>query len=274
MKIYNLRRRIAKKIAAFAIAAGSFLGGAQVYAQLNHPVGDDSFDQTDVNASTYTDYAYIASGHVTAWEQQSGFNSGTFDSGWFYNSSYGQVLDGERPFPRTGTQAYHGSARGEYVFQELGDTYQAGRTYTLSAWIMGDGDLAEANRQGDPTWDFAELILYDGSVDAAANDITDPTNSLAHADFNWFNNGDFDLAPGNGTPPGGGTGTWTKLGVSHTVLAGAAEIGSPIGVAINHGNEVAFDDITVTSVPEPMGVLLCGLGIAGVLALRRRPRGR
>ena len=140
MKIRYLKRRIAKSIAALLLATGTFLSGSVAHAQMEHALGDASFDDTPVDAGL--GYSYFNGLPDSAWSS---------DGSWWYNGSYDPA---RRPTPRTGEQAIHGI--GTYAWQELTDPFVAGHTYTLSAYVAGDSDSVDRT---DQAW----LYIYDGT---------------------------------------------------------------------------------------------------------------
>ena len=245
MKVRNLKYRLAKTIATLVIAAGTFLGGSLAEAQqVDHAVGDASFDDNPVDAGL--GYSYWNGPPDTAW-----FSSGS----WWYNSGYDSS---RRPTPRTGDQAIHGI--GTYAWQALADPFVAGREYTLSVYIAGDSDAVDDT---DRSW----LYIYDGSSTPAVFD----NDSLVGYRYNQ--DGTTEFTVGDGTPtntgwPRDGGQDWGLATLSYT--ATAAVDGNPIGIAFYGAGDVAFDDVSVMSTPEPSTIVLCGLGILGVVSVLRR----
>jgi len=243
----------------FKIASLGMIGMAFAHAvhasTIVHAVGDPSFGATVVGGGTYT---YAAS---AAWSQ---------NANWFYNTAY--APEGKRPYPRTGDVALHGIS--QYTSQVLTDTFVAGRTYTFSIYLSGDGD---STGDSDRTW----LYLFDG--DAVPAGTFAEGSELVRA--RWISDGTVDtLTQPNGTGAASGTnegwsigvngtgdwvtggGTWGLATLSYT--ATAAEDGHPIGIAMWGAGDAAWDDAGVTSTPEPSISMLFAL--SGGLLLRRR----
>ena len=87
-------------------------------------------------------------------------------SNWLYDAAYaeGASTARKRPAPRTGNQAMHGI--GYYNAQETSAVFEAGRTYTFSAWAQGDDDATASSSR-------AFLYIFDGSVPfSEANSLT------------------------------------------------------------------------------------------------------
>jgi hypothetical protein len=248
MKITNLR----KAIAASLMASGLVCGSTAYAEMINHVVGDPSFDDTPVAASGYS---YFNGLPDSAWES---------DGTWWYNTDYATNTSPKRPDPRTGDQAGHGF--GSYNWQALGDTFEAGRTYTLSAYGGGDSDATDPPADGsDRIW----LYMYDGTATPASFD----ADSLAAAFYERDGVVDVFLGGGTGTNAGwtiGGGDEWGLISVSYT--ATADDDGLPIGVGFFGRGDAALEDVSLTSVPipEPSTIILCGIGIVGLLVLRQR----
>jgi hypothetical protein len=220
-------------------------------ATIVHAVGDPSFGAAVAGGGTYS-YATSAS-----WSQ---------NANWFYNTAYGA----KRPYPRTGDVALHGIS--QYTAQVLTDTFVAGRTYTFSMYLSGDGD---ASGDSDRTWMYifdrtttpgafsegSELVrarwISDGTVDS----LTLPTGTGATS----VTSEGWSIGTDAGDWVAGG-GTWGLATLSYT--ATAAEDGHQIGIAMWGGGDAAWDDVGVTSTPEPSISMLFAL--SGGLLLRRR----
>ena len=239
----------------FKFASMGMIGMAFAHAvhasTIVHDVGDPSFGAAVAGGGTYT---YAAS---AAWSQ---------NGNWFYNTAYGA----KRPYPRTGDVALHGIS--QYTAQILTDTFVAGRTYTFSIYLSGDGD---STGDSDRTW----LYLFDG--DAVPAGTFAEGSDLVRA--RWISDGTVDGLVQNGTGAASGTnegwsigtdagdwtaggGTWGLATLSYT--ATAAEDGHPIGIAMWGAGDAAWDDVSVTSTPEPSISMLFAL--SGGLLLRRR----
>ena len=225
----------------FRITSMGILGLAfahSVHAALDHPVGEPSFGTVVAGGGEFS-YASTVS-----WIQ-----SGT--GNWFYNTAYATGASPKRPVPRTGNVALHGIS--QYTSQVLTDTFVAGRTYTFSIYLSGDGD---STGDSDRTW----LYLYDGNTipgpfsegselvrarwisSGTVDSLTQPTGtgaaSVTSEGWSIGVNGTGDWVTGGGT--------WGLATLSYT--ATAAEDGHPIGIAMWGAGDAAWDDVTVTSV--------------------------
>lgn len=230
-------RNWVKSVPAALMAAGIWVNPA--YA-VDIPLGDAGFDDTDVNDSTYTDYAYITSGHVTAWEDLSSVFPGSFGP-WFYNSSYDST---RRPTPRSGSQALHGS--GDYAWQTVpgGVTFETGKTYSFSAYLGGDTDSTDFDSGSDAAW----LYIYDASNTPDLSTVFFDDDSIFGMGFDRdggffnaaFSGSGLGGASNDGWTIGGGN-EWGKATISYT--ATAADNGKPIGVGLFGRFDAAFDDM-------------------------------
>ena len=142
-------RNWVKSVPAALMAAGIWVNPA--YA-VDIPLGDAGFEQTDVNLSTYSDYAYTVTGHVTEWEDIGNSLGASSFANWWYNTNYATVglpANLKRPDPRTGTQALHGG--GDYAWQTVPGavTFETGKTYSFSAYLGGDSDSTDFNSGSD-----------------------------------------------------------------------------------------------------------------------------
>jgi hypothetical protein len=253
MKVTNWR----KKIAAAILAAGIWTPG--VASAINIPVPDGDFEAYDV--APHGNFAYaIAGGSYTGayrptspWVDDKDHFSGAYiqdnaSSNYLYNVAYANASG--RGTPRAGGDtAMHGLHR--YSAQVLtGQTFEAGQTYTLSAWAQDD--ISEASTEGvfmylfDGSSTFSEatalaMVLYD---DSAINDRTAGMSSLDSQN------------------------NWTPISLTYTPTGNA--IGKPIGVGFFLRRGSAIDDVTLSSVPEPTSVLLVGMSGLAVLGMRRR----
>jgi hypothetical protein len=241
MKISNLKCRIARKIAVLVIAAGGILSTSLLAcAQQTHIVGDPGYEQ---DAAAFSGFSYIDDLPTSPWESPPNHS-------WVYDTTYDTTI---RPTP-VGEIAAHGY--GSYHGQTLSETFEAGRTYTLSVLAQADSDEVSDN---DRVW----LYFYDGTTD------TGPQNGGGYLDYSLGGfsslDGDFEVYD-----PGGAGSVWTEISFDYT--AGAAEDGHQIGIAFFGRGNAAMDDVTLTSVPEPSMVVLAGLGIGfgGLLLVRHR----
>jgi hypothetical protein len=257
MKVTNWCR----KIAAAILAAGIWVPG--MAHAITIPLGDPSFEAFTVPAFPGgVGYAYSDTYRPTsAWVDDLDHNSGGYiqddgDSNWLYDAAYaeGGSTARKRPAPRTGNQAMHGL--GYYNAQETNAVFEAGRTYTFSAWAQGDDDSTPASSR-------AFLYIFDGSVPFSE------ANSLAFRRY-APDTGDF-LNRAVGMTAAQSQANWRQISLSHTVLPGAAEIGHPVGVGFWVAGDGALDDAMLMSViPEPTTVLLVGMGGLTLLGRRRR----
>ncbi len=133
---------------------------------------------------------------------------------------------------------------------------------------MGDASFDDAVGDTDDSW----LYIYDGTSTPTVGgaDCFDCTSLAA---YRYNQDGTTELVTGDGTAtntgwPRDGSQDWGLATLSYT--ATAADDGKPIGIAFYGANDVAFDDISLVSVPEPSTIVLCGLGILGVVSVLRR----
>ncbi len=236
MKICNLKIRIARKAAAFVIAACGFLSTSFVYSFEDIALGDPSFEAYVVPAPwathTPTSIAQPAPGsmiltarRVATTAKMMGLAIG------FITLPMHQVFV---RLPGPGDQAMHGI--GYYNGQEAADAvFEANKTYTFSVWAQGDDD---ADGSSSRVW----LYIYDG-----ANPFTE-ASSLNFARY-APDTGDFVNRDPAWTDAQSMAG-WTQISISHTVLPGAPEIGHPIGVAFWVAGDGAVDDASLTATVE------------------------
>lgn len=252
MKISNW----CKKLSATLVATGVLVPA--VSHAIDIPVGDPSFENYPVPARGYA-YAADPNGAYrpagSAWvddlDSPPGYTQDDHGSNWLYTAAYAESATYSlRGSPRTGTQAMHGLFR--YSAQETAAVFEAGRTYTFSLWAQNDEDLDESNG--------VFMYIFDGNV--AFSD----ANSLASGLFTAINQRTAAMTAAQSQA------NWTKLSLSHSVGAGAPEIGHPVGVGFFLRKDSAVDDASLTSVvPEPCTVLLVGIGgLAAGLVRRRR----
>jgi hypothetical protein len=245
-----------KSLNLFKVASLGLIGVAFAHAvhasTIVHTVGDPSFGTAVAGGATYS-YATSA-----AWSQ---------NANWFYNTAYNSA---KRPLPRTGDVALH--AISQYTAQILPDTFVAGRTYTFSMHLSGDGD---STGDSDRTW----MYIFDS--DTVAGPFSEGTELVRARYINSGGSDNLTLITGTGdasatgegwsigTDAGdwvAGGGTWGLATLSYT--ATAAEDGHPIGIAMWGAGDAAWDDVTFTSTPEPSISMLFAL--SGGLLLRRR----
>jgi PEP-CTERM motif len=252
MKITNW----CKKLSAALVAAG-VLAPAASYA-IDIPLGDPSFELFQVLSPPNYAYANLyrpTSPWVDDLDNPPGYTQDNVASSWLYNAAYAEAdvtpPINKRPAPRTLNQAMHGLAN--YSAQETSAVFEAGRTYTFSLWAQNDEVLDQV--------DGLFMYIFDGTVPFS------DANSLANLGgaFTAINKRQPGMTPAESQA------NWTKVSVSHSVAAGAPEIGHPVGVGFFARRDTAVDDASLTSVvPEPATVLLVGIGSLAALGLRRR----
>jgi len=238
-----------KKLAGAILAAGIWI--PSVAFAMDIPLGDASFEDFVVPGSGY---AYADGyGLTSAWvDDADSAGQGDADSNWLYDAAYDST---RRPTPRTGNQAMHGYSH--YNGQETSAVFEADKIYRFSVWAQGDSD---ADGNTSRVW----LYIYDGSIPFTE---ADSLNFARYAP----DTGDF-VNRVDGSTIAESQANWTQITLSHTVLAGAPEIGNPVGVAFWGAGDSAVDDasLRVVDVPEPTTVLLVGLGGILLLGSRRR----
>ncbi len=227
MRVTNWR----KKVYASLVSAGLIM--PQVAYAVDIPLGDSSFEAYSVAANP--GYAYSNEyGGVSAWiDDQDNPSANRFendgDSNWLYIASYGEIPPNVRPAARTGLQAMHGLSN--YNTQEVATVFEAGKTYTFSVYAQGDSNPVG----GD---DHAWLYIFDGNTPFSE------TNSLTFAEYSPAG-GHFIDRPVSATPTQSKA-LWQQIDISHTVAAGAAEVGHPVGVGFFGRRDVAFDDASLS----------------------------
>lgn len=244
-----------KKLSATLVAAG-LLAPAVSYAA-NIPLGDPSFEAYSVPSRGYA-YAADPLGAyrpTSAWvddlDSPPGYTQDDGVSNWIYNATYAEATTfTKRPAPRTGVQAMHGLFN--YSAQETAAVFEAGKTYTFSMYLQNDELLNETNG--------AFLYIFDGTVPFS------DANSLASALYE----GAAVPQRGAGMTAAESQANWGLRSVSHTVAPGAPEIGNPVGVGFFARKDTAFDDASLTVVPEPATILVGVGGLVAVSLLRRR----
>lgn len=249
MKIHNWFRKIGS-----ALVAAGFCLGANAYA-LNLPLGDPSFEDYKVDSGI--GYAYANNYRPTsAWvddldSPQTGAPDIEDDavSNWLYDAAYAEATTfTKRPAPRTGNQAMHGLNR--YSAQETSSLFEQGKTYTFSLWAQNDVDLNESHG--------VYMYIFDGTVQF--ND----ANALVNTLIPEFNTRGVAMTAAQSQA------NWQKLSISYTVAPGSPAIGHPIGVAFYGLKDSAFDDASLSVVPEPTSLVLVSLAGVSALGVARR----
>jgi hypothetical protein len=139
-----------------------------------------------------------------------------------------------------------------YSAQETSAVFEANTTYTFSIWAQNDEILNDTNGLFlyifDGTVPFNDANALAGSLTTAINQRT-PGMSAAQSQANW-----------------------SLISISHTVAAGAPEIGHAVGVGFFARRDTAVDDasLTATGVPEPSTMILVGMAGLPTLGFRRK----
>jgi hypothetical protein len=250
-----------KSVPAALVAAGLWIPNV-AYA-VNIPLADASFEDYAVPAAGYA-YANLyrpTSGWVDDLDSPPGYTQDNAISNWLYSASYAEThLVSTRPSPRSLNQAMHGYNDAAYSAQESGAVFEAGKTYTFSAWAQGDADANVAAGSSGSSRVF--LYIFDGSQPFSE------LNSLAHQRY-APDTGDFvNRTPG--ITAAESRALWEQISLSYTVSPGSSVIGKPIGVGFWQGPDNALDDATLTATPEPASIALLGAGGLALAAVRRR----
>ena len=150
-----------------------------------------------------------------------GYTQDNSASNWLYNSAYAEAtLFTKRPAPRTGNQAMHGLFN--YSAQETSAVFEAGRTYTFSLWAQNDELLNETNG----------VFLVHLRRERRIQRRQFAGGRIVHC--HQPARGGHDAAQSQAN--------WTPISISHTVSAGAPEIGHPVGVGFFASKDSAVDD--------------------------------
>ena len=242
-----------KRLMAGAVVGGSLtLGAGAANAQTSHAIQDSSFDDRDLtvegNAFGGGHYAYLNNLANYPWVMHLGAHpvTGGNTSAWLYNTAYGNNQDEVTPL--SPQNALHMADKN--VYQVLADTFEAGRSYTLSAFVGN-----QTGQPDDVSGGFG-LRIFDGTGGAFSSAAV-----LASANYSL----------GNGYADDN---TWHEITVSYTAMF--ADQGKPIGVYLgpeSWANNISVDNVTLTSVPEPGSVALLGAGAGSVVLwqlVRRR----
>jgi hypothetical protein len=116
---------------------------------------------------------------------------------------------------------------GNFNAQELTNVFEANKSYTFSVWGQNDTVLDQGNGIG--------IYIFNGMV---------PFNHTAGTGYlatNFFQDTAIPKRTASMTGPQSQA-NWGLLSVTHTVVAGAPEIGKPIGVAFRGFRDSAVDD--------------------------------
>ena len=217
MRIYNWVKRTAA-----AMFVGVLFVPAIASADINHAIQNAGFDGANPGSYTYD---------LGGWENDNLTNN---NPAWITNGYYATEST------PTSSAIYSTNDR---IYQDLTDTFEAGRTYTFSTDI--GGGFAD-----DYSWD---IFIYNATDGSAATPLINSTGSISLAANSPWNRG---LAT-----------------VSYT--ATAADQGDIIGVGFSSATTsyyTMFDNAVLTSsaaIPEPATGLIA-FGLLGAAALRRR----
>lgn len=141
------------------------------------------------------------------------------------------------------------------AFLKVGDG-----AYNLGTYAIQDGDLFKVDLMAKGWQTYANTPGAELTVSLFYG--TDPTTNILGS----FNTG--------ALPQGDDLATWTAYS-SGTIAATPASVGQPLGVVVFQSSATAntfanFDEVVVSTVPEPSAALL---GSLGLLALLRRRKG-
>lgn len=231
MKVTNWRKKLIESL----LAAGILVPSASYAVDI--PLGDPSFDLYTVPSRGY---AYAAdplgayrptSPWVDDLDNPPGFTKDNNISNWIYNSNYAEVISAsnKRAAPRTGGQAMHG-LDGNFNAQELTNVFEANKTYTFSIWAQDDVNHDQNNG--------ASLYIFDGNV--TFNPLG--TGFLSKQDFTGIPQRTAAMTMAQSQA------NWQQITISHTVAAGAPEVGHPIGVGFRGFRDTSVDDAALTAV--------------------------
>jgi hypothetical protein len=235
-----------KRLAAGALIGSSLaLGAGTADATLVHAIQDASFDDRDLtvegNAFGGGHYAYLSNLTNYPWVMHnlgSHPNSNGNTSAWLYNTAYGNAQDEVTPL--SPQNALHMADRN--VYQVLADSFESGRSYTLSAFVGN-----QTSQPDDVSGGFG-LRLFDGTGGVFSNAAV-----LASANYS-LGNGYVD------------DNMWHEITVSYT--ATPADQGKPIGIYLgpeSWANNISVDNVTLTSIPEPGFMAMLGVGASSVV---------
>jgi PEP-CTERM motif len=254
------------KIQALALAAiFGFALASQAPAATSIPIANSGFEN-DIVAdnsgqisppSSWTFDTYLSPPTV-------GSAAGYVGDKQWLNTNPPGAANGLIPGAHSGDQYYLGhvvtnnNATFAILHQDTGLAWSSlseGNTLTLSAWATYRADFpGSAN-----TAMWLNFPDNGGSI-----------NSVGSGGPGWF----------NVSSTGPAAGAWTQLSWTYTITqvdidAAAANSWGNVNVAIGfldttNGSQVAFDDVSLTLVPEPSSLALFGL--AGLALLRRQRR--
>jgi hypothetical protein len=155
---------------------------------------------------------------------------------------------------RTGTWSIKNSGGGG--FSVPGDYQQfaasAGQAWTMSGFALTTTAIPAGT-------DFGQLqITFTSGPNGSGANLgtveTSPTNALGS----------------NHIDPSSPAGVWLPLSVTAHAPAGTQSVQLYTITIDQNKTPVYFDDLTASSVPEPCSLILSGLGVVGLLALRRK----
>ena len=229
-------RLMGRALMGGGLAISGGLAGLEnsVDAAIIHSIPEASFDGPNLAGSG--NYSYIFSLANYPW-----IETGSNPNSWLYNTAY--ASDELSPF--SAPNAVH-LADGN-IFQVIGDSFVAGRTYTLKARVGNQVNQADENGFGMRLFDGASGQFSGATVFASQN-------YALGADY--FNDG-----------------VWREVTLNYTATAAAN--GKPIGIYLGPeapANNISVDNASLTSIPEPGALGLMGAG--GVLLWQLRRRGR
>lgn len=234
-----------KCVATALLAAGIWMPSVVRAASI--PLGDPSFEDYAID-SVGNQYAYADAYRPTsAWiDDQDGIGGGNQDdvvSNWIYTTAYANS-EPLRGSPRTGNQALHGFF--EYSSQVTSAVFEAGKTYTFSAFAQGDDNaVLNAGNWESRVW----LYIFDGNKPfTEANSLIfqrfSPTDSINTGPDNFVNRDpNWDATQSQQA--------WQQISISWTVQPGAPEIGHLIAVGFFIGVDGAVDDAALTYTTTP-----------------------
>ena len=134
--------------------------------------------------------------------------------------------------------------------------------------LLFSGSFAEDTANNNPNWDSDTAIIVDVRIDggsfntifAIQSESLNGTNSAARIDTNFDGVGDGALI--------------TNILTSYSAPISGSGSTLDLRISLNefdaNGEDFAFDNLSITSVPEPSTTLLIGLAAIGMIQRRRR----